>query len=82
MKNLTPEALQQVAAYFQTLAEPTRLEAMRLLADGSVIGTVRDLLHGGNDLLEVELSASERRVYLRVREPSGAGRPADRLLAA
>ena len=26
--------------------------------DGSVIGTVRDLLHGGNDLLEVELSAA------------------------
>jgi 16S rRNA processing protein RimM len=37
---------------------------VRLLADGSVIGTVRDLLHGGNDLLEVELSADQRRVLI------------------
>lgn len=37
---------------------------VRLLRDGSVIGTVRDLLHGGNDLLEVELSADGRRVLI------------------
>jgi 16S rRNA processing protein RimM len=37
---------------------------VRLLADGSVIGTVRDLLHGGNDLLDVELCASQRRVLI------------------
>ena len=29
---------------------------MRLLADGGVIGRVTDLLHAGNDLLEVELA--------------------------
>jgi 16S rRNA processing protein RimM len=37
---------------------------VRLLADGAVIGIVRDLLHGGNDLLEVELSAGQRRVLI------------------
>ncbi len=34
MKNLTPEALQQVALYFQTLAEPTRLQIVNLLRNG------------------------------------------------
>ena len=33
---------------------------VRLLADGAVIGTVRDLIHGGNDLLEVELPDGKR----------------------
>jgi 16S rRNA processing protein RimM len=37
---------------------------VRLLADGGVIGTVRDLIHGGNDLLEVELSEGRRRVLI------------------
>ncbi|MFN5464758.1 MAG: ribosome maturation factor RimM [Cyanobacteriota bacterium] len=37
---------------------------VRLLADGSLIGTVKDLLHGGNDLLEVELIADQRRVLI------------------
>lgn len=31
MQNLSPEALLQVAAYFQALAEPTRLQIMNLL---------------------------------------------------
>ncbi|QPN67629.1 ribosome maturation factor RimM [Synechococcus sp. CBW1006] len=30
---------------------------VRLLPDGEVIGTVRDLIHAGNDLLEVERTA-------------------------
>ncbi len=34
MKNLSPEALERVAAYFQTLAEPTRLRILNLLRDG------------------------------------------------
>lgn len=34
MKNLPPEALQQVAAYFQTLAEPTRLRILNFLRHG------------------------------------------------
>ena len=34
MKNLPPEALQQVAAYFQTLAEPTRLRILNFLRYG------------------------------------------------
>ena len=34
MKNLTPEALQQVASYFQTLAEPTRLRILNFLRQG------------------------------------------------
>lgn len=34
MKNLPPEALQQVAAYFQTLAEPTRLRILNHLRQG------------------------------------------------
>ena len=34
MKGLSPRALEQVAAYFQALAEPTRLEILNLLRDG------------------------------------------------
>ncbi|MCB1975039.1 MAG: helix-turn-helix transcriptional regulator [Burkholderiaceae bacterium] len=34
MKNLPPEAIQQVASYFQTLAEPTRLRILNLLREG------------------------------------------------
>jgi 16S rRNA processing protein RimM len=37
---------------------------VRLLADGSLIGRVRDLIHGGNDLLEVELEDGNRRVLI------------------
>jgi 16S rRNA processing protein RimM len=37
---------------------------VRLLADGCAIGTVRDLIHGGNDLLEVELTQGQRRVLI------------------
>ncbi|MFM7465597.1 MAG: ribosome maturation factor RimM [Cyanobium sp.] len=37
---------------------------VRLLPQGSPIGTVRDLIHGGNDLLEVELSDRQRRVLI------------------
>lgn len=34
MEGLPPEALKQVAAYFQTLSEPTRLQILNLLRDG------------------------------------------------
>jgi DNA-binding transcriptional ArsR family regulator len=34
MEGLPPEALQQVAAYFQALSEPTRLRILNLLRDG------------------------------------------------
>lgn len=34
MKNLPPEALEQVAAYFQTLSEPTRLQILNYLREG------------------------------------------------
>lgn len=34
MKGLPPEALEQVAAYFQTLSEPTRLRILNFLRDG------------------------------------------------
>ena len=34
MKNLSAEALQQVAAYFQVLAEPARLQLLNLLREG------------------------------------------------
>lgn len=37
---------------------------VRLLADGRVLGTVTDLIHGGNDLLEVALSDAEGRTVL------------------
>ena len=37
---------------------------VRLLADGATIGTVRDLIHGGNDLLDVELRDGGRRVLI------------------
>jgi 16S rRNA processing protein RimM len=37
---------------------------VRLLADGRVIGRVRDLIHGGNDLLDVELTEERRRVLI------------------
>ncbi|MFN9772081.1 MAG: ArsR/SmtB family transcription factor [Burkholderiales bacterium] len=34
MQDLPPEAMEQVAAYFQALAEPTRLLILNLLRDG------------------------------------------------
>jgi DNA-binding transcriptional ArsR family regulator len=34
MKGLPPEALQEVAAYFQTLSEPTRLQILNFLREG------------------------------------------------
>ncbi|KAB2842003.1 MAG: winged helix-turn-helix transcriptional regulator [Burkholderiales bacterium] len=34
MKNLPPEAMSQVAAYFQALSEPTRLQLLSLLCAG------------------------------------------------
>jgi DNA-binding transcriptional ArsR family regulator len=34
MKGLPPEALQEVAAYFQTLSEPTRLQILNNLREG------------------------------------------------
>lgn len=34
MQGLPPEALTQVAAYFQALSEPTRLQILNLLRDG------------------------------------------------
>jgi 16S rRNA processing protein RimM len=37
---------------------------VRLLADGTVLGTVTDLIHGGNDLLEIERSVGGRRLLI------------------
>ena len=34
MRGLSPEALEQVAAYFQALSEPTRLRILNLLREG------------------------------------------------
>lgn len=34
MKDMPPEALAQVASYFQVLAEPTRLRLLNILRDG------------------------------------------------
>ncbi len=34
MENMPQEALQEVAAYFQALSEPTRLQILNLLRDG------------------------------------------------
>ena len=34
MQDLPPEALEQVAAYFQALSEPTRLQILNLLREG------------------------------------------------
>src|ERR1700693_533585 len=34
MKGLPPEALQEVAGYFQTLSEPTRLQILNFLREG------------------------------------------------
>ncbi len=34
MEGMPPEALQQVAAYFQVLSEPTRLQLLNLLREG------------------------------------------------
>jgi len=36
MKGLTPEALDQVAAYFRALSEPTRLHILNLLRSGEL----------------------------------------------
>ena len=37
---------------------------VKLLPDGLLIGRVTDLIHGGNDLLEVALSDGQRRVLI------------------
>jgi 16S rRNA processing protein RimM len=42
---------------------------VRLEADGAVIGRVSDLIHAGNDLLEVELSEGGRRLLIPFVEP-------------
>jgi DNA-binding transcriptional ArsR family regulator len=43
MQNLSPEALAQVAAYFQALAEPTRLRLLNLLRDsGRSVGELAE----------------------------------------
>ena len=34
MKNMPPEALEEVAGYFQVLAEPTRLRLLNILREG------------------------------------------------
>ena len=34
MKNMPPEALEEVAGYFQVLAEPTRLRILSILREG------------------------------------------------
>ena len=34
MKDMPPEALEQVASYFQVLAEPTRLRILNILREG------------------------------------------------
>ncbi len=46
MQNFTPEALQQVAEYFQTLSEPTRLQILNLLRAGEHnVGELADACH-------------------------------------
>jgi DNA-binding transcriptional ArsR family regulator len=43
MENLSPEALTQVAAYFQALAEPTRLRLLNLLREkGRSVGELAE----------------------------------------
>lgn len=41
MQDLSPEALRQVASYFQALSEPTRLQILNMLREGEQ--NVRDL---------------------------------------
>jgi DNA-binding transcriptional ArsR family regulator len=43
MDQMPPQALQEVAAYFQVLAEPTRLQILNLLRNGEK--NVGDLAH-------------------------------------
>ena len=44
MKNLTVEALQQVAAYFTALSEPTRLQILNLLRENErSVGELADM---------------------------------------
>ena len=44
MKDLPVEALEQVAAYFQALSEPTRLQILNLLRDGERnVGTLAQM---------------------------------------
>jgi DNA-binding transcriptional ArsR family regulator len=44
MEGLSPEALTQVAAYFKTLSEPTRLQILNLLRSGERnVGELADL---------------------------------------
>jgi 16S rRNA processing protein RimM len=37
---------------------------VRLLPEGTVLGSVTDLIHGGNDLLEIELCEGGRRLLI------------------
>jgi 16S rRNA processing protein RimM len=48
---------------------------VRLLADGGVIGRVTDLLHAGNDLLEVELAPDPFMAPAPAPDPAMAGDP-------
>ncbi len=82
MKELPPEALEQVAAYFQALSEPTRLQLLNLLREGE--RTVGDLAQACGStaanvsrhlslLAERGLVAREARgtsVWYRIADPS------------
>lgn len=82
MKNLPPEALQQVATYFQTLAEPTRLRILNFLRQGEhnvgelaqLCGcTAANISRHLSLLTQQGLAARESRgtsVYYRIADPS------------
>lgn len=82
MEGLSPQALEQVAAYFQALAEPTRLRILNLLRDGERnVGQLAELTGYTSANMSRHLSyltqhgllAREGRgtaVYYRIADPS------------
>jgi DNA-binding transcriptional ArsR family regulator len=82
MKNLPPEVLQQVASYFQVLAEPTRLRILNFLRQGEhnvgelaqLCGyTAANVSRHLSLMMQQGLVARESRgtsVYYRIADPS------------
>lgn len=82
MKDLPPEALERVAAYFRALSEPTRLQILNLLREGERnVGEIGELTgftsanisRHLSSLAQQGLVAREGRgtaVYYRIADPS------------
>ena len=77
MKGLPPEALEEVAAYFQTLSEPTRLQILNYLREGERnVGELAQIyalcdLVCGNIARQFEQTARDRKAFVRTAARAG-----------